>query len=224
MTSNSTTAGTKVVTKSQIDNVVNGTDTTANGCYIWNQVNGQNASTTGTIYGIYDLSGGMYEETASFISNGNLALWRFGQAVIDSAGVTYTENAEHTSATVNENTGASSKYVTIYSPISDEGNFSSLGERSQSNYKAFTENTNMYGDAIKETSSPKAGTSEPGWSSSSWNNDYSFFPEGNFPFFNRGGNYGEDVAYQGIFFFRETRGLPCYNYGFRPVLVASASH
>lgn len=225
MTSNSTTAGTKVVTKSQIDNVVNGTETTANGCYIWNQVNGQNASTTGTIYGIYDLSGGMNERTASFISNGNLNLWRFGQAVIDSAEVEYTENAEHTSATVSANTGTSSKYVTIYSPYSDtvnEGSDTADNGRSQSNIKEFTENSNMYGDAVKETTASTAGTANSGWGTSSWNNDYSRFPEASASFFSRGG-YWSHGSSAGAFHFNRNDGYPFCNTGFRPVLVASSS-
>ena len=225
MTSNSTTAGTKVVTKSQIGNVVNGTDTTANGCYIWNQVNGQNASTTGTIYGIYDLSGGLYERTASFISNGNVNLWRFGQAVIDAAGVNYTENAEHTSATVNKNTGTSSKYVSIYSPYTDtvnEGSDTADNGRSQSNFKEFTENSNMYGDAVKETTASTAGTANSEWNTSSWNNDYSCFPEASSPSFYRGGHWSSG-GNAGEFTFNRSNGGPSYYTGFRPVLVASSS-
>ena len=225
MTSNSTTAGTKVVTKSQIDNVVNGTDTTANGCYIWNQVNGQNASTTGTIYGIYDLSGGMYERTASFISNGNINLWRFGQSVIDSAEVEYTENTEHTSATVNKNTGTSSKYASIYSPYSDtvnEGSDTADNGRSQSNFKTFTENSNMFGDAIKETTASTAGTADSRWIKSSWNNDYSSFPQLGAPFFARGSGWSGGSG-AGAFTFLRIEGLPSYGNSFRPVLVASSS-
>lgn len=192
------------------------------GIYVWNQLYGQNASTTGTIYGIYDLSGGMYEKTASFISNGNLNLWRFGKALIDAAGVTYTENAAHTSATVTANTGTSSKYVSIYSPYSDtvnEGSNTADNGRSQSNFKTFTEGSNMYGDAVKETTGTNAGTANSGWNTSSWNSDYSNFPEASYPFFTRGG-YWSGGRNAGAFLINRNGGTPSYYYGFRPVLVA----
>ena len=222
MTSNTTTAGEIIVRQEQIENVINGTSTTANGCYLWNQSNGTGASTTDTIYGVYDLSGGMYERTASFISNGNIALWKNGQALIDSANVTYTEDINLNSATVTANTGTSSKYTTIYSPYLDtvnSGSDNADNGKSQSNFRTFTENSNRYGDAIKETTIAKAGTVSNGWNTSSWNMDYSEFPEGGLPLFYRGGdwNYGYRA---GTFSFSRMGGTPHYFIGFRTVLVA----
>ncbi len=49
---------------------INGTigNTASNGVYTWDQVNGCKASSTGTIYGIYDLSGGTWERTSRLCS------------------------------------------------------------------------------------------------------------------------------------------------------------
>ena len=39
-----------------------------NGIYTWDQINGCKASSSGTIYGIYDLSGGTWERTSRLCS------------------------------------------------------------------------------------------------------------------------------------------------------------
>jgi hypothetical protein len=55
--------------------------TTAN-VATWTQSAGTAASSTGTIYGIYDLSGGLGERTASYVANGNAYLEYFGNSLI----------------------------------------------------------------------------------------------------------------------------------------------
>ena len=69
-TSNSTNQKEIITTISDI-NSVSGNIANINGIYVWNQLTGQNASTTGTIYGIYDMSGGLWEKTTSYIVNGS---------------------------------------------------------------------------------------------------------------------------------------------------------
>ena len=49
------------------------------GAYVWNQKNGQASSTTGTIYGVYDMSGTVWERTAAYVANGN---WKFKRSRI----------------------------------------------------------------------------------------------------------------------------------------------
>ena len=44
--------------------------------------NGVKASTTGNIYGIYDISGGAYEYTAAYVNNGNANLATYGNSII----------------------------------------------------------------------------------------------------------------------------------------------
>ena len=175
----------------------------------WNEYIGTNlsASTTGNIYGIYDMSGGTWERTAGIVSNGNGNLYTYGKAIIDEANVTYTVNEETGAVTVNRNTGASTKYVTIY-PNNDSV-ATDINDGSQKNYEA---NTSIYGDAIRETST--AGTL-----STSWYGDNSFFPALNCPFFLRGGGW-ENGSYAGLFYFTRVIGHSGYNVGFRSVLVA----
>ena len=58
---------------------------------------GNNGSTTGNIYGIYDMSGGRYEFTASYVNNNNANLNNYGASII----------------------GAKAKYKDIYTITSD---------------------------------------------------------------------------------------------------------
>ena len=179
--------------------------------YKWNQKTGQNASTTGTIYGIYDISGCLWERTANFVSNGHVNLLEYGKALLDEAKVNYT--IDENTKTVTANTGASTKYVTIYPYSSPES--SNIDTASQNNFK---NNTKIYGDAVRETTSVNAGTSNSGWYTSSWNSDYSYFPALDSPFFERGGAlwYGTGA---GAFAFSRSHGFSYYHYGLRAVLV-----
>ena len=97
----------------------------------WNSYLGSNlsASTTGNIYGIYDMSGGLWERTASYINNGK------------------TGNG----ASVVIGKEKSTKYATVY-PYSDVGN--NDDEKSVANYKL---NDKIYGDSVRETSTEGKG-------------------------------------------------------------------
>ena len=50
----------------------------------YNTATGQNASTTGNITGIYDMSGGAYEYTAAYVNNGNSNLSAYGSNILSS--------------------------------------------------------------------------------------------------------------------------------------------
>jgi hypothetical protein len=106
--------------------------TTAN-VATWTQVAGTVASSTGTIYGIYDLSGGTWERTASYVTNGHKNLSNFGNSLISE-----TER----------------KYVMAYTSA-ESGTDSDVA--STANYNA----NSVIGDAIKETST--AGTGSTSW-------------------------------------------------------------
>ena len=205
-TSNETTRISVATTIDKINAVTGNTPTTDTyGIYVWNQKTGQNASTTGTIYGIYDLSGGSIEETAGFISNGNIYLLTYAKALVDEAKVTYTD-------TVTSNTGKSTKYVTIY-PNNEEGQ-TNITIASQKNFES---NTNIYGDAIRETTSSNAGTNNTNWNISSWNSDASMFPGINSTLFSRGGYYNNHYT-AGLFCFYRMN-ISSFYEGFRVVLV-----
>ena len=161
--------------------------------YVWTQKSGTKASTTGTIYGIYDMSGGTWERTAGLVNNGNENLATYGQSLLNAL-----------------NNGKSSKYVTAYPyDLSVDKNGANMDTASTANWKA---NTKIYGDGIRETST--AGTGK-----TSWYTDYSYFPAVNVPFSARGGGlwYGEGA---GLFCFDRLYGNSTYVNGFRSVLVA----
>ena len=165
---------------------------TASGVYVWTQKSGTNASTTGTIYGIYDMSGGTWERTAGLVNNGNGNLATYGQTLMNAL-----------------NNGKSSKYVTVYpydSSVDKDG--ANIDTASAANWKA---NTKIYGDGIRETST--AGTGK-----TSWYGDYSYFLAINNPFSIRGGRFweGDDT---GLFFFTRNSGRSDFSLGFRSVLV-----
>ena len=161
--------------------------------YVWTQKSGTKASTTGTIYGIYDMSGGTWERTAGLVNNGNENLATYGQSLLNAL-----------------NNGKSSKYVTAYPfDSSVDKNGANIDTASTANWKA---NTKIYGDGIRETST--AGTGK-----TSWYTDYSYFPAVYTPFSERGGSLwnGEGA---GLFYFHRPYGDRGYNGGFRSVLVA----
>ena len=128
--------------------------------YKWTEKGGQTASCTGTIYGIYDMSGGTWERSAAIVNNGNGNLNTYGKSIMNAL-----------------NNGKSSEYVTVYPKGEISGQ--SLDDASKSNYIA---NTKIYGDAIRETSTTGLGQT-------SWYSDYSYFVGANHPFFVRGGGY-----------------------------------
>ena len=157
--------------------------------YKWTELEGMAASTTGTIYGIYDLSGGTWERVATVVNNGNSSLNDFGKAILAAL-----------------NNGKSSEYVTVYPTGEEKGN--SLDAASKKNYYS---NIQIYGDAIRETSTEAIGQT-------SWFWDHSYYSGGIGPLTLRGGGYSSTQS-AGIFGFSRTDGDSNYNRGFRAVLV-----
>ena len=165
---------------------------TIKNAYIWKQKNGTNASTTGNISGIYDMSGGVYERTAGLVSNGNDALTNCGKSLLNKG----------------KKDSTSSKYVTVY-PSGDSGE-TNIDKASQKNYES---NKKIYGDGIIETSTAGTGNT-------SWYKDCSCFPAYTAPFTIRGGGiWGGSAA--GLFYYTRYNGSSNYYTGFRPVLVAN---
>ena len=160
--------------------------------YKWTEKDGQAASCTGTIYGIYDMSGGTWERSAAIVNNGNDSgnLNTYGKAIMNAL-----------------NNGKSSEYVTVYPTGESKGQ--SLDDASKSNYAA---NTKIYGDAIRETSTAGLGQT-------SWYSDYSYFVGAYGSFFGRGGRYWSTNA-TGLFYFGRNDGDSSYGSGFRSVLIA----
>ena len=175
-------------------NSTTGSNTASNGVYTWDQENGQKSSSTLNMYGVFDMSGGVWERTAGYTANGNWNLVGYGASLTDSRQRT-----------------TSTKYVTVYPHNADDKDNTSktIDQLSQANYE---QNKYIYGDAIRETSTSGTG-------STSWNGDYSYFPALYSPFTGRGGDlWGGSRA--GLFSFNRTGGNSIYIGGFRPVLVA----
>ncbi len=94
----------------------------------YNGANGKLASTTGNVYGIYDMSGGHWERVAGYINNGHSNL------------------ATNGSALVNE---TNNKYKTVYA-------YDSTNDVNTANYNQ-TPNPSRKGEAIWETSTSGSG-------------------------------------------------------------------
>jgi len=164
--------------------------------YVWTQKEGSKASTTGTIYGIFDMSGGSSETSNGYIANGNENLQKSGQDVVYNGAELKT---------------ISTKYTTVYPhDINvDNSNTTSDTTAGEANYNI---NTKIYGDAIRETS--KAGIGN-----NSWYGDESAFSGYYKPFLSRGGAWWKNTG-AGLTTFIYINGLAAYYSGFRVTLVA----
>ena len=100
----------------------------------WNN-GGENASTTSNIYGVYDMSGGVWERTPGYIAVAQTNLSRYGGEI------GYNNNTLKT---------VSTKYTTAYKVGTSNNN--------QKNWEA---NPKIYGDGVYETST--AGTGSNSW-------------------------------------------------------------
>ena len=170
---------------------------TASNLYTWTQKDGQKASSTGTIYGIYDMSGGTLERTAGLVANGNDDLTKYSGSLINA--VTKTEGES--------TTYESTPYVTVY-PSNDSG-ITDRDTASTENYKV---NKKIYGDAIRETSTAGIGQS-------SWYSDCSYFVGYDRQFFSRGGTIWDGTD-AGLFHFYRNNVFSDFYNGFRAVLVS----
>ncbi len=175
----------------------------------WHSDAGKKASTTGNITGIYDMSGGSWERTASFVDNGNTNLVNNAKSLLEEAKTTITSENK-----ANANTGHSTKYVTIY-PNDENTSTNNSNTASQSN---FAKNTKIFGDAIRETTGSKAGSNSSGWNTNAWNSDYSRFAGYTTPVFLRGGIYDFNSKV-GNFAFHCTTSKANTGDGFRAVLI-----
>ncbi len=191
-----TTNGEETVVKIEEIRTLRGNTPTATGrMYAWNQKEGVVASSTRNVTGVYDLSGGLWERTASYVANNHNNL------LINGKSMTYEKDILKTIST---------KYSMVYAhdssidditkPITDEN----LNAASKANYQK----NNIFGDAIKETSIL-------GTSTNSWEDDYSIFSGLNSIFFSRGGSFGG----KGRFSFNGDSGDSYFVIDFRAIVI-----
>ena len=160
----------------------------------YNTTVGVKGSSTANVTGIYDLNGCVWERTAAYISNGNASLSSYGKSYAN------------TTANANGYQTLSTKWATVYPYNSSDSN--------TNNYSIYSGKKSTiygFGDAVLETSTTGSG-------STSWNGDFSCFPNTSRPFFIRGGYYS-DTSYAGLFVFNYYNGDPYFSYGVRSVLV-----
>jgi hypothetical protein len=203
----------------------------------YNTGNGPNASTTGNLYGVYDMSGGAWEFVAAYTDNGNIGLGDYGTN-------TYFTN--------NRLNAGFEKYYDIYEPGDQEkqgGQYYGTGidtlwggDNSVANNtirKTLTDATyekmiNRKGDAIYETSNGvsyfgkntngnyiwliNAADTVQGFARS-WNDDYQLRGHGNMPWVVRGGRFNNDTGSGTLALGADPGNISVY-IGFRPVLVA----
>ncbi len=194
------TDGAETVVK--IDEIIalSGNTSTATGSmYAWNQKGGVSASSTGNMTGVYDLSGGEWERTASYVANGHDNLLTYGASIAYIGDVLKTTNTKYTMVY---------PYDSSVDNSTKTDNTTNVNAASNANY---AKNTKIYGDAIRETST--AGTN-----TNSWQDDYSYFAGLNAPFMMRGGGLWTG-SHAGRFSFNRHNGDSNYLAGFRPVVV-----
>ncbi len=166
---------------------------TSGGTNYYNTVAGGKASTTGNVYGIFDLSGGAYEYVSAFNKNYNPE--NENNYFKDSK---YLNNNNIHFATVN---GKSTKYTTAYS-----------GENLSSG-TALEHRVGKTGDATKEVLTGAKNDDK-----NHWNQDCSHLLYSSYPFFRRGGHYGYGIG-GGIFYSYDNDGNAHDYYSFRVVLA-----
>ena len=178
---------------------------------LWSDTDGGKSSTTGNVYGIFDMSGGLWERTADYIANGK-------NTDYGNTNYAYTTDTDSkykrmfTADTSNKLVTTSTKYATVYpyDSANDTGSdYDSVGVKHWEYNK--TLKTIIYGDAVFETATN-------GKYSTSYYGDYSNFPALDNPFFARGGRWyiGGNA---GLFAFDRRVGGAGYADGFRAVLV-----
>ena len=158
-----------------------------------------NASTTGNIYGILDLSGGAAEYVAAYISNGKT-----------SKGSSFALQKANQYGWQTKST----KYATVYpyDSVEDQTTANPIDTRRQCNFDSDNQLEWGYGDTIREISKTASGLN-------AWFSNTSCYPYTDFPFFVRGGSY-DDVG-AGIFAYSSSPawGGADDKTGFRMVLI-----
>ena len=175
------------------------TPTPTGSMYAWNQKGGVTASTTGNMTGIYDISGGTWERTTSYVANNNVNLIKYGKSIAYDAEALKTKSTKYTMIYPHDNILDNAEIANT-----DEN----INKASEANYK---ENTKTYGDAIRKTSTAGIGKK-------SWNSDYSYFAGLHAPFILRGGSLWFN-SYAGSFCFTRNGGYSDYDDGFRSIVI-----
>ena len=154
----------------------------------YNTGNGQKASTTGNVTGVYDMNGGAYEYVAAYVNNGNSNLGTNGDTLVNAA----------------------EKYKDVYKVTTDSQLNNYNNAQPTQGQGALTKDTGYYGDAVWETSNNSSRLN-------SWYGEHSDFPYSSYPFFHRGGVYSY-TSNAGVFNFAYFDGINNSTLSFRVVV------
>ena len=96
---------------------------------------GVKASTTGTVYGVYDMSGGAWEYVAGYVNNGNSSLTSYGSSLVNGDAKTKNVYSKGSSDNATDNYNAnSSKYGDAVYETSASGSSSTSWYGDYSNF------------------------------------------------------------------------------------------
>lgn len=209
---------------------------------------GKKTSTTGNVYGIYDMAGGMLEYVSAYLDNNNATLMQNGSTLIN-ADHKYKEIYEVSTEEKNntiQNTVTGSGTLTqtaLWNSVSDDGIKEVYNKvRSRITTETYRLMASHKGDAMYETIQegniafygrikPASGTSyDYNWikdantnvyeNVANWDSDLSQIGHSVFSFIGRGG-YCDNSNGAGVFYITGTRGNESGIAGFRPVIATA---
>ncbi len=205
------------VTSGQTGNVASYASISGNALAYQNR----NQSTTGNVYGVYDMQGGSFERVSAYINNGSENLTTYLK------NIAYDENGKERLQ--------STKYITKYLASQDDtgadDNYDTVDKllelidhTSNSALENLKINRWIYGDALRETSDNIIDYANEK-DISSWYGDAIRYPSEAYPTMNRGGR-GYDVTKtavsqdeNGVFSLTRSKGEGSYMDTFRPVII-----
>ena len=174
---------------------------------LYNTEKGALASSTGNVYGVYDLCGGAYEYVSSYAEGLNDA----GHGNYKSTDEYYAEYGGYLLAETNK------KYKSI---LSIDSNYATAATNiaQMANYST---HNNIFGDAMWETSmaNDPADLTGNAYAKRSWNSDYSLYPYGVNAFLSRGGKMSGGPG-AGVFYFGNSSGYLNNALAFRACVVS----
>ena len=168
-------------------------------CNSYTTTLGQSASTTGNVYGVYDMSGGAYEYMM-----GNM-IYSNGQQM-SGYGTSSNYNSAFTGYLGNDKTTFTGTYAFPSKRYYDKYSYDASSGTTYTRGKL--------GDATKEMA--------PTGTTGNWYLDYASFPNGSSPWFIRGGYYGRG-ADAGAFSFNYNHGLASTTHSARAVLLVTGT-
>lgn len=175
---------------------------------LYNEGTGYLSSSTGNVYGVYDLSGGAAEYVA-----------------INAEGLHYNNPSQTTYKSTQEYLNEYGSYLLsnsdkrLSNKLSVDTSFSNTDRSAKQQRDNYKTHNNIYGDAMWETSHAEETKSGVTYYLASWNGDYSAYPGSDSAFVGRGGlvTYG---ATAGAFCFINYHGRLDNSLGFRACVVS----